>query len=137
MNVEHIPAAPARGIRVVLNRLEIPIGVSGHWIDRDAAEEAHLLLTAAAVVDALYERVEIGRIGFGADGDTNQISVGQVLVPVDGVSDLPKAAPKFYFLWPDDLVFGYREGCCRKNDQNEAGNNKFQQSHACLFSAVS
>src|SRR5262245_34765896 len=87
VDVEHVLAAPARRVRLVLIRPHAPFGAVGHRIGRNAPQE--LELPARRVVrggDALDERVEIRRIVLASRFQIERADlsgVGGVLVLVD------------------------------------------------------
>src|ERR1700733_1168972 len=54
IHVEDVLSAEGIAVRVILLRSQTPVRLVGHRIDRDAAQEAHLL---ALHIDALHQRI--------------------------------------------------------------------------------
>ena len=73
MHVEYIVAAPGRGVGVVLDGPEIPLGTARHGVLWNAAEETNLLLRAGAGADvhAFNERTQVRWIALAAGLDTD------------------------------------------------------------------
>ena len=97
MDVENITAAPGRGIRVVLDGLQIPFCAAGHGVHRDAAQEANLAVGAGANLDGFQERFQIWRVPFASNFHADEIAVRIVLIVVDGIPDFPQRFVKLRF----------------------------------------
>src|ERR1700752_4844266 len=92
VDVEHVLAAPARGIGIVLVGPLAPPGALGHRINRNTAKKFQLASGCIVVGGhAVDKRVEIGRIALAAGFDVygpDLRSVGCVLEFVDRRSDV-------------------------------------------------
>src|SRR5215472_7340349 len=111
MNIKDIIPTPTGGIGIVLNRYQVPFAAPRHWINRNPPQESNLLRSAAPILHALHQTLEVGRIAFAPNLHLNEIAVRNIFVSVNGIADFTKIAPKFVFLRTDNRELEYRQSC--------------------------
>jgi hypothetical protein len=103
IDVEHVVAAPASGVRFVLHGAEAPVGVSGGGVREDLSQEAHLAHVGAGLsglaggdagdrgaagahLDPGDQGFQVWRVAFAAHLGADQVAVGGVLIAVNRIS---------------------------------------------------
>jgi hypothetical protein len=102
MHVENVFASPGRGIRIILDRLQIPFGASSHGIHGDAAQEADLAVGTGSYLNSFDERLQVRRVSFAAYFHADEIAVGVVFIAINGIVHLAQGLMKLRFFGPDN-----------------------------------
>src|SRR5215470_7140922 len=123
MHVENVSTPPGARVGVILNRLQVPVCVTGHRVTRYVTQEANFPAAGISKRDPLHEGFQIGWISFTTYFHANQVFVGKVLVSIDRISNLAKIPAQFALLWANDGVTdrGQCRGC--ENQQDGARDN--------------
>src|SRR5581483_5980994 len=93
--VKDVLPTPGCRIGIVLIGAQSPVGVAGHRIDRNAAQEAQLLALHIHTVD---QSLHIWWISKAVDFCLKSTAIGSVFVTIDGVAHLPQITAKLDLL---------------------------------------
>src|SRR5712692_1571857 len=130
VDVEHILAAPACGIGIILHCAQSPFRAPGHGVNRNLSQKANLPIAAGAELHSLHQRFQVRWIAFAADLHADLVPVGRVFVAVDGVPHFAEVLAKFRLFLSKDRVLCDGQRRRGQNQQDRTGENQLQKRHA-------
>jgi hypothetical protein len=135
VHVENVLASPGRGVGVVLDCLEIPIGVAGHGIHGNAPQEADFAVSAGSDLHARHQRFQVRRITFASYFHADEVAVRVILIVVDGITHFAQGPMELRFSGPDDGEANDRQRCRCEYKKKGGSDNQLEKSHTVLRAA--
>src|SRR6185437_14649331 len=124
VHIVQILSAERVAVGIILLRTHAPIGLAGHRIDRNTAQEPHLL---PLHLDALHQRLQIRRIVVAVHLGLDAAFIGCVLVGVNRPAHLPQIGAQLALLDPLDVPAGNGHGSRREQAEDGHGHDQLDQ----------